>query len=658
MLAKMILPWFGGASSVWITCIVFFQAALLAGYSYAHYLMQVVRPARQTLTHAALLIASLFFLPVAVAPHWKPFGEIDPGFRILGLLTFTVGLPYFLLSSTSPLLQAWYARSYIKALPYRLFALSNLASLLGLLAYPFLIEPYLTLDEQSTAWSAGYGAFVLLCLSVSFSRSKTGAGTLFETSRAEPSLQTGTLHAPPALKEKALWLALAACASLLLVATTDHLLQNIAAVPLFWIVPLSIYLLSFMLCFDRSGWYNRKWYFWLVFAALVAMSYGLGQWGIVSDIRKVMAAYCLGLFVCCMFCHGELAARKPPPLHLTSFYLCISLGGVLGSLFAALIAPQIFSFYFELPIGLILCALLLFGVNFRAWWVTDVACGALIVRLLFISFLYMQHFSTSEDIRLTMRNFYGHQRLIEHNKDMPDAHYALMHGSITHGLQFAAPEKRRTPTAYFGRSTGVHLAVEALPDAPRRVAIVGLGAGTLASYARPGDVYKFYEINPQVEDVARRHFSFLSDSLGTAEIQLGDGRLLLEREADQGFDLLVIDVFSGDSVPVHFLTVEAMQLYLRHLKPGGIVAYNVSNLYLSLAPVIEKVARHLEQHAVVVVNNEDPANLVYQAEWVLVASDRSVFNTPALKKAGTSIDPNPKLRLWTDKYSNILQAIP
>lgn len=656
MIAKMILPWFGGASTVWITCIVFFQTTLLAGYAYSHYLAGKLRSARQMQVHIILLVLSLFMLPVAVSPDWKPFGDSDPGLRILGLLTVTIGLPFFLLSSTSPLLQAWYARTYTKTLPYRLFALSNFASLLGLLAYPFLIEPHLTLGQQSIIWSICYGVFALLCCSVSYFSRKKEAGSFCEAPETDSFRPMEEQCSPPALKDKVLWLALAACSSLLLVATTDHLLQNIAAIPLFWILPLSIYLLSFTLCFDRNGWYNRKWYFWIVFIALTGMSYGLGKWGIVTDIRKVMTAYCIGLFVCCMFCHGELAFRKPAPLYLTSFYLHISLGGALGSMFAALAAPHLFSFYFELPIGLILCAVLLFAVNFRRWWVVDVACGALIIRLIVIAILYMQYFSTSDDIRIVMRNFYGHQRVVENDKGTKSEYRSLMHGSITHGIQFTAPEKKSIPTTYFGTETGVGLAIKALPESPRRIGIVGLGAGTLAAYARKGDVVRYYEINPQVEYLARREFTFLSDSRGNVDVQLGDGRLLLEQETRQHYDLLVIDVFSGDSVPLHFLTIEAMQLYFSHLKPGGIIAFNVSNLYLDLPPVIEKIARRLDKHAIAIVNQEDPESLVYQAEWVLVSSDQSVFNTPALQRLRTPITAKPEMKVWTDNYSNLLQA--
>jgi hypothetical protein len=662
MIAKVILPWFGGTSTVWITCVLFFQLALLGGYLYAHALISRVSPVRQLLIHASLLIASVFFLPVIPSSSWKLPSSITPSLYIMGLLVATVGLPYFLLSTTSPLLQAWFARRYSKALPYRFFALSNLASLLGLLSYPFLIETTLTLRGQSTIWSIAYGVFALLCATICFfsirnSHSDAPPEIIDAPSMIEPqSAPQSEQVPPPGTKDKVLWLLLSACSSLLLLSTTDHLSQNIAAIPLLWILPLSLYLLSFTLCFDRDRWYSPKWYFWIVFITLVGMSYGIGKWGVGSDIRIVIFAYCIGLFFCCMFCHGELARRKPAPRYLTSFYLLISIGGALGSIFVVFIAPNIFSFYFELPIGLILCACLLLAVNFRKWWVTDVVCAALIVRLLIIAFVHMQFYSNPEGIRMLVRNFYGHQRVIEYDVGLENEHRDLIHGTITHGIQFTAPEKRSWPTAYFGPKSGIGIALQRLPIGPRRVGIVGLGAGTMAAYARQGDHYTYYEINPQVEEIARKEFSFLSDSPGMVEIKIGDGRLLLEQEWNQQFDLLAVDAFSGDSIPIHLLTIEAIKLYFSHLKPDGILAFHVSNLYLDLPQVIDKAGKTLGKHTLVVVNQEDETRKIYQAEWVLMASNPAVLDTPEIKKTGTKVMPKTGFKLWTDDYSNLLQA--
>ncbi len=656
MIAKIILPWFGGTSTVWITCVLFFQLALLGGYLYAHTIINKLSPVKQLLIHVSLLVVSVFFLPVIPSSSWKVPSSLDPSLYIMGLLFATVGLPYFLVSTTSPLLQAWYARKFSKSLPYRLFALSNLASLLGLLSYPFLIETTLTLHRQSTIWSIAYGMFALLCMTICFYSVRNNHPDTQEITHSPGSADIQAEQAsPPSTKDKVLWLLLSACSSLLLLSTTDHLSQNIAAIPLLWILPLSLYLLSFTLCFDRDGWYNKKWYFWIVFITLIGMSYGIGKWGIGSDIRKVILAYCVGLFLCCMFCHGELASRKPAPRYLTSFYLLISIGGALGSIFVVLVAPNIFRFYFELPVGMLLCACLLLAVNFRRWWVTDVACGALIVRLLIISFVHMQFYSNPEGIRTLVRNFYGHQRVIEYDVDSDNEHRALIHGTITHGIQFMPPEKRSWPTAYFAPQSGIGIAIAQLPVEPRRIGIVGLGAGTMAAYARQGDHYTYYEINPQVEEIARNEFSFLSDSQGKVEIKIGDGRLLLEGEKNQQFDLLAIDAFSGDSIPIHLLTLEAINLYFSHLKPDGILAFHVSNLYLDLPQVIDKAGKTLGKHTLVVLNHEDETKKIYQAEWVLMASNPAVFNTPEIKKAGTKVMSKPDIRLWTDDYSNLFQ---
>jgi spermidine synthase len=300
---------------------------------------------------------------------------------------------------------------------------------------------------------------------------------------------------------------------------------------------------------------------------------------------------------------------------------------------------------------------LLLGINFRKWWVTDVACAALIIRLLVISFVYMQFYSNPEGIRNLVRNFYGHQRVIEYDVGTDNEYRSLIHGTITHGIQFMSPEKRSLPTAYFAMTSGMGIAIKQLPVGPRRVGIIGLGAGTMATYARKGDQYKYYEINPQVEEIARKEFSFLSDSRGMVEIKLGDGRLLLEQEPNQQFDLLAVDAFSGDSIPIHLLTIEAINLYFSHLKPDGILAFHVSNLYLDLTQVIDKAGRALGKHTLVIVNQEDEKQKIFQAEWVLMVSNPAVLATPEIRKAGRKIESRPDLRLWTDDYSNLFQIL-
>lgn len=656
MLAKMILPWFGGSSSVWITCVLFFQIMLFAGYSYAHGSTVRLSGKAQASFHGILIFISLLFLPV-IPSFGVGIINDNPALSIMILLLITVGLPYFLLSATSPLLQAWYAKTYSRTLPYRLFAVSNLASLLSLLSYPFLIEPFFTLQEQATAWSLAYTLFATLCIALSVVTTRLlNISIAADPSGLQPTDSLGVTAAPQ-WKHKITWLLLSACSSILLLSVTDHLSQNIAAIPLLWIVPLGLYLLSFTICFERDGWYNSASYFWIVFAALVAMSYGIGKWGVGSDIRLVIAVYCISLFFCCMFCHGELARRKPAPGHLTSFYLYISAGGAIGSFFVVLVAPLVFSIYIELPIGMLLCALLLLLTNFKKWWVTDVVCVALIVRLVVIAFSYADYYTNAEGVRTLVRNFYGHQRVIDKVTASGEPYRSLVHGTISHGIQFLSPDKQSLPTAYFARTSGIGLASAILPESSRRIGIIGLGAGTIASYARAGDHFTFFEINPQVEQIARNDFSFLANNRGTVDVKIGDGRLLIEKEAPHQFDLIVIDAFSGDSIPVHLLTVEALELYFSKIKSGGIVAFHVSNLYLELSPILENAAKTLGKYSVVIVNQEDVGQNVYQAEWVLMSSNRVLLESSTLLPHIAKTSPRPHLRVWTDQYSNLFQVL-
>jgi hypothetical protein len=365
MVAKMILPWFGGSSSVWSTCLVFFQAELLLGYLYVHWLHETLAPRRQTLVHIALLLASLAALPVAADPSWKETAQAHPTLNVLGVLAGAVGLPYLLLSTTGPLMQAWYARSFSGVMPYRLYALSNLASMLALLSYPVLVEPFLELRSQAWAWSAGYALFVLACGATAWRSWRAVSG---ERETAAPA----TAEVPrPSWRECLLWVGLAATASTLLLAMTRHLTQDVAPVPFLWVLPLSLYLLSFILCFDAPRYYVRP----LFLAALPLAFFGLDR--IMDEGMPVPAMVALisaALFVICMVCHGELVRRKPHPRHLTLFYLMLSLGGALGGMFVGLLAPAIFSAYFELPLGLFLCALLVTAVLWRACAGTGASC--------------------------------------------------------------------------------------------------------------------------------------------------------------------------------------------------------------------------------------------------------------------------------------------
>ena len=504
--------------------------------------------------------------------------------RILGLLTVSIGLPYALLSTTSPLIQAWYARRHRSSLPYRFFALSNFASLLGLLAYPFLVEPNVTLRQQSLGWSTAYGVFVLLCGTAALVSGRNATSDTATTTVG--GIDEETANNPPRRRDHIFWLVLAACASMFLLSVTNHLTQNVASIPFLWVLPLSLYLLTFILTFDLEGLYHRKAWVWLLAGALAAMAYGLGTWNSRTPLKLVIPVFCAGLFIVCMFCHGELVKRKPAPQYLTSFYLMLSIGGALGGVLVGLVAPRVLPGYFELAIALIACTVMMLAViDYRAWRITAAISCAVAAGVLVASYTYVS--SYQESARAMVRNFYGGLRVIEYDEGTEDEARTMVHGTVIHGKQFTAPERQRERITYYGPGSGVGLAVKALRRSPLRAGIIGLGAGSLAAYAERGDVFRFYEINPLVEMLARTEFTYLADSRGRTEVILGDGRLSLERERGQDYDLLVVDAFSGDSIPVHLLTTQALELYFRHLKPGGILALHITNTHLDLAPVVD-----------------------------------------------------------------------
>ncbi len=650
VIAKAILPLFGGAAAVWITCMIFFQTLLLLGYLYAHWSVSRLTPKHQAITHSSLIALSLLSLPLSTGTaEIFPIAE-SPLLQILLILLISVGLPYFLLSSTSPLMQAWHARTHPGAGTYRLFALSNMASLFGLLAYPFIIEPYFSLKNQLLWWSAAYILFSVASVFINF-------GEFRRTLQNAPNkniLETER-GAAPSFHNKALWLLLAGCASALFLSVTSYLTQNVAPAPFLWILPLSIYLLSFVLCFDRDGWYRRGIYVWLTAFALTAMSYALVEWGHTTDIKFVISFFCCGLFICCMFCHGELAARRPAPKYLTVFYLMISAGGALGGIFVGLLAPKLFSYYFEFPIMLTVCGALLFSVNYRRWRIADIVCFAVIIRLVAATAIYM--YSYSDNTILMLRNFYGTHRITEYNKGTADEYRILVHGAITHGVQFTAPDRRSEKNGYYAESSGIGTVLRLLPESARRIGIIGLGSGILAAYGQSGDIYRFYEIDRQVITLAATEFSFLSDSHAQIDIIEGDGRLSLSREPKQKYDLLIADAFSGDSVPVHLLTLDAVKLYFSHLKPDGILALHITNRNLDFSFMIERISTALGKHAVIVSSAEEPDRKIYETDWVLMFSDSSMFETHEIKRIGKKITAKPGVRLWTDDYSSLFQVL-
>jgi len=651
LIAKQILPWFGGTAAVWAICMVFFQLVLLAGYSYSDWISRKLAPRRQVILHVVLLVASLVFLPIIAKTHWKPTGAEDPTLLILGLLLTTIGLPYFLLSTTGPLVQSWVARADIGAHVYRFFSLSNMASLLALISYPFLIETRTTLLAQAWGWSALYAVFTLLC-AVSGLYFLRHVHALPPPAHLKVHITEGDWD--PDWRDYLLWLLPASMASWLLLAITNHITQNVAAIPFLWLLPLTLYLLTFVLCFESDRWYRRALFVPLAAILLAVCAYGLQDSDIGIRVKVAIPLYAGGLFVLCMFLHGELAQLRPGPRHLTRFYLMVSLGGAFGGIVVGLIAPRVLPAYYELGIGFALtaalAALMLKG-NRLAMLVAVVLTGACGY------FLYAQVRYDLTETRQLERNFYGTLYTVEStDDDLHDRYRELYHGSIKHGEQYLSEARRREPTAYYGRTAGIGLAIANTNPVNKKVGVIGLGTGTLATYGQPGDIYRMYEINPQVFELAQSEFTFLADSRASIESVLGDARLSLAREPVQNFDVLAVDAFSGDSVPVHLITAQAMDVYLRHMKPDGIIAFHLTNRFLWLPPVVENIAR-AKGLAVAYIHDENDNPLLRNTDWVLVASNPAMLSQPAIKSRSAPIRGIAGLGVWTDDFNNLFDVL-
>jgi SAM-dependent methyltransferase len=651
IIAKQILPWFGGSAAVWSTCLVFFQVALLAGYFYSDWTTRRLSARQQALLHVALILVALCLLPIIPPGAWKPMGDEEPSVRILLLLATTIGLPYFLLATTSPLVQVWFARAYPDASPYRLFALSNLASMLALVGYPFGVEPYVTTRHQAVAWSIGFGFFAVLIACAAWK------GVLGKQV-SSPGQTALTDDAPPSLMDKVVWVALAALGSVLLLGVSNHLTQNISSIPLLWVLPLALYLITFILCFDGAGWYRRMWMLPITGIAIVAMAWLLADRDYHFRLLLQIGVFSAGLFIACMYCHGELAARKPAARYLTTFYLMVSVGGAIGSLLVGIVAPMTLPAYYELSFGLCALALLatfLMWTQFHWSW----RLPAVGVSLFALSAAIYTVVQFGEDVIVMTRNFYGTLRVKEYGP--PDSQYrrrSLVHGAILHGEQYMDPPYNRSATSYYKSESGIGVALllkEKMLSRPRRVGIIGLGAGTIAAYGDPGDVFRFYDINPAVVTIAKRDFTYVKDSAATIEIALGDARLSMERETPQRFDVLAIDAFSSDSIPVHLITLEALEVYERHMQPDGIIAFHVSNRFLDLKPVVERIATERGWRAAWIRDSYDDGST--SSDWVLLCRDKKVLLRPEIASITQPIAPEPGWRTWTDDFSNLRQVL-
>jgi len=663
IIAKQILPWFGGTSAVWTTCMVFFQVVLLGGYAYAHALTSRASARNQARIHIGLLLASLVFLPIVAREAFKPGGEEDAALAILWLLAATIGLPYFLLSSTGPLLQRWIAHRYPEKTVYRLFALSNFGSLLGLLAFPFLIEPFAPSLMQAHAWSVAYAVFAAACAVTAWQVQRAlsaRAGEPLAAADASTAARPST-DVAPGIGDYALWLALSTLGSVLLLAATSHITQNIASVPFLWVLPLTLYLLTFVLAFEGRGgrgWYERRWWLFPTLVLAVAMSWGLSASRGVLDIGVAVPLYCVGLFFTCMFCHGELAHAKPAPRYLTHFYLTLSAGGALGGMAVGLLAPRVFPAYFELPLALFALAAL------ASWLVlgSRTLIGPALVASAATAYSGWHYVDFLKEGTIVMqRSFHGTLRVREAGSGDQQLR-RLLHGVILHGEQFTQAEDRLEPGTYYVRTSGIGLAIAAKQaKGPVRLGFVGLGVGTLSAYGRAGDELRFYELDPQVLEVAKRHFSYLGSTKAKLDFEIGDARLSLERElkraGPRGYDVLAIDAFSSDSIPVHLITREAIELYARHIAADGIIAIHISNRFLDLKPVLANIAQATGLTARLVSDSPEDDRTASSTDWVLLAREAGVLDVPQIATRAEPLEPVPEFSLWTDQFNNLLDVL-
>jgi hypothetical protein len=735
IIGKYLLPLFGGAPAVWNTCMFFFQVLLLLGYGYAHKMSHENKPGAQGKVHGFLLISSLAILfvlwamwgsPLTPSINWHPKPGDNPVWKILQLLAVSAALPFFLLSATAPLLQKWFSRNYSSESPYRLYALSNAGSLLGLLSYPFLIEPSFNLRHQAWLWSAGYAAFALLCAAIAWRPS--GSTNVVPGLPGERTMNEAKAHAAPSAAHYLLWLALSTCSTTILLATTNLLCQGIAVIPLLWVAPLSLYLLSFILTFGKNNWYRRSVFWPLYFIAL-----GLGTRPEFLGYIPIPLLWALGacgvcLFAVCMVCHGELVRSKPSAEHLTSFYLAIACGGALGGAFVVLVAPHLFTGFFEFQTAIIASGFLLLAgffledrtgrgerrlwsvalliaLQFMLWHGIDLVpnskslerpyyalqlligivaivllirrdtkrndrdssshsawmpIAALLAIGVMASSIYGYEQMAATHVLFRERNFFGVKYVVKKFSG-ENEQVGLVSGDTVHGSQYTSLAKRNIPTTYYDTESGIGLLLSNYPRATQnaghlRVGLIGMGAGTLAAYGQTGDLFRFYEIDPAVVALSsgpHPYFHYTQDSVASVETVLGDARLSLDIEAAQGqrqqFDVLVVDAFRGDSVPIHLLTVEAMNIYLKHLRnQDGVIAFHISSRFLDLRPVIVGLANRFQLENVQVNQGSN---------WILLSANPAMLRLPRLAEKARPIVLEKRPILWTDNYSNLYQLL-
>lgn len=661
LMGKFLLPWFGGTPEVWTTCLLFFQLLLLAGYLYAHVSGTYLPLSGQLILHSLLCLAAMVLVHVAPRASLKPEGQSYAAVQIVLILSASIGVAYFVLASTGPLLQRWLSQIYHRHSPYWLYAVSNAASLLALLSYPFLVEPNLTRQMQARIWSVGLGIYTLFSIGTIVFIWRLSRVLVKNVASKKPVHEGSD---KPSLQTMLTWLLLSAVGVTLLMAITNIICQDIAAVPFLWILPLSLYLLTFVFCFRGEKGYARQIFLVLFFFLLLATGF-VWMKNLYLSASLQICVYVSMLFAACMLCHGELYRMRPPSRYLTSFYLMIATGGAAGGLFVVVLAPLLFNSYMELHFGLLACCAvaLLTDQKFirkksrrarMAWLGVLVAVGIAF-------FLAENHINlVSGRPVISHRNFFGVLRVFETDADDPsqDA-YVFQYGNIIHGMQFRLPQRKSIPTTYYGRNSGVALALKALQEQKEhlRIGVVGLGVGTLAAYAREEDYLRFYEINDAVYQLAQERFTYLEDCPAPIDVVIGDARLSLEQETTQQFDILALDAFSNDAIPVHLMTQEAFQVYRSHLKPGGILAFHVSNQHLNLESVVIQTARALNMEYVWTKSVKNESEHTFESDWILLTDNKKILKNKWIQPAIYSREEILEIRPWTDDFANLFQIL-
>jgi hypothetical protein len=711
MFTKLVLPRLGGAPAVWSVAMVFFQAALLAGYGYAHLLTRYAPGRRSVIIHIGLLVVACFWLPLSIASGWGRPPEVGEAFWLLGLFAVSIGPPFFALAANAPLLQAWFARTDHPTAndPYYLYAASNIGSFLALLSYPILVEPFISLSAQTWMWAAGFIGLILMVAGCGY--------LLWQSSDQAPAATSVTgaganavEAAPPSWNDVARWIFLAAVPSGLLVAVTAHISTDVAAVPLLWVIPLALYLLTFVIVFSRQPIIPH----WLVVEVQPVFILALIAVIVFEPIRLIvglMAVHLTVFFVATLMCHGELAERRPAARHLTSFYMWMSFGGMIGGISAGLLAPNLFNWIAEYPILIMLAVLcrpglvwpttrlqqaLVFGSVILAavglllfhqfeqqislttyhgmlaglmvltvlFWRNPVPFAAVVATVLFAHHIVAEASST-----MTVRSFFG---VLKVNETANGRFRTLSHGTTLHGGQRLRDNQgnpvtgRPEPTMYYYDGSAIAQGMDAARavkgGGPMNYAVIGLGTGSLICRSQPGDKAAYYEIDPLMVRLARDSgmFTFLKECGQDVPIIMGDARLTLAEAKDGSYDLIVVDAFTSDAIPIHLLTREAMAIYLKKLSPRGIVLIHISNRHLELASVVTGIAA--ANGAVTRVSEsgdvtEDDSDYKFLGTVTVTARKDEDFGPLTKSQYWELQRPNPRQRVWTDDYSNIVGAL-